>query len=183
MMSATNTYGTTGGWTSAVNSGAGALPGYLQSTVPLQAYGSAFGNIPADQTGRIKTDYATVELTDGANILALRTIGNVRGNAPLVERTIEGLEEDSLSPDPAMNTEIAVLNKINAANVISLRNAQDSNQLLASLAEQQLVDAKGKRDAEAEAINEHIQFVGNERSILAAQASGASQAMLAWRMP
>lgn len=183
LASATNTYGTTGGWITAVNSGTGILPGYNQSIIPLQAYGAAFGNIPADQAGHIKSDYATVELTDGANLLALQTIGNVRGNAPQVERTIQNLEQDSLSADPAMNTEIAVLNKINAANVISLRNTQDSNQLLASLAEQQLIDAKRKRDAEAQAINEHIQFMGAERGILAAQSSDASQAMLAWRMP
>ena len=35
-----------------------------------------------------------------------------------------------------MNTEVAVLNKINAANVIGLRNRQDTNKLLGALAEE-----------------------------------------------
>ncbi len=82
-----------------------------------------------------------------------------------------------------MNTEVAVLNKINAANVIGLRNGQDTNKLLGALAEEQIIAAKRRRDAEAQAFNEHIVFVNQGQSVLASQASGASAAMLAWRMP
>ena len=82
-----------------------------------------------------------------------------------------------------MNTEIAVLNKINAAAVINVRNTQDSNKLLAALAEEQLIEAKRKRDTEAQAINMHIRFMADAKAIMAAQAQGASAAMLAWRMP
>ena len=82
-----------------------------------------------------------------------------------------------------MNTEIAVLNKINAANVIAIRGTQDTNQILVTLAEQQIVDAKRKRDAEAQAINDHVRFVSEGKAMMAAQAAGASSAMLAWRMP
>jgi hypothetical protein len=81
-----------------------------------------------------------------------------------------------------MNTEMAVLNKISAANVIGLRNGQDTNKLLAALAEQQIIDAKRRRDAEAEAINEHSVFMSQGQAVLASQ-SDASAAMLAWRMP
>src|SRR5256885_8515942 len=96
---------------------------------------------------------------------------------------IQGLEDDSLSSDPDMNTEIALLNKINAAGLITIRNTQDTNKLLVALAEQQIVDAKRKRDAEAQAINNHIRFVADAQAVMTAQASGASSAMLAWRMP
>ena len=37
--------------------------------------------------------------------------------------------------------------------------------------------------AEAQAINNQIRFMAEGRAVLAAQASGASEAMLAWRMP
>ncbi len=149
------------------------------------AYGAALGNIPGDQLDRVKTDYATVELTDGAaNLAAMETIGLMRANAPAVEATaIQNLEDDSLSSDPDMNTEIAVLNKINAAHMITVRNTQDTNQLLASLAEQQIIEAKRQRDAEAQAINNHIQFMAQGQAAMAAQAAGASAAMLAWQMP
>ena len=58
-----------------------------------------------------------------------------------------------------------------------------TNKLLAALAEQQIVEAKRTRDAEASAINNHIQFMGQAKGVMAAQASDASSAMLNWRMP
>jgi hypothetical protein len=180
--SATNIYGTTGAWTSSINTGMGAPGGYSAAAVTLGTYGAGFGNIPADQLDRIKTGYATVELTDGANLSGMATLGSLRANAPAAEIAIQNLENDSLSSDPNMNTEVAVLNKISAANVIGLRNGQDTNKLLAALAEQQIIDAKRRRDAEAEAINEHIVFMSQGQAVLASQ-SDASSAMLAWRMP
>ena len=107
----------------------------------------------------------------------------MRGNAAAVEAAIQSLEADSLSSSPAMNTEIAVLNKINAANMINVRNTQDSNKLLVALAEQQILDAKRQRDSDAQAINTHIRFVSEGQAAIAAQAADASNAMIAWRMP
>jgi len=183
MSTATNTYGTTGGWISAINSGTNVSGGYASSVQHLLTYGSALTNIPADQVDRIRTTYATVELTDGANIHGMDTLGRLRANAPAVETAIQGLEDDSLSASPAMNTEIAVLNKINAANLISVRTSQDANKVLVTLAEQQIVDAKRKRDAEAQAINDHIRFMSEGRGVMTSQAANASSAMLAWRLP
>jgi type IV secretion system protein TrbJ len=181
--SATNIYGTAGNWITGVNTGVGVDAGYAVATQPLSNYGAALGNIPADQLPRVKTNYATVELTDGANLSGMETIGRLRANSGAVEMAIQDLEDDSLSSDPDMNTEIAVLNKINAAHLISVRNTQDTNKLLVALAEEQIIDAKRKRDAEAQAINNHIRFASEGKAVMAAQASGASEAMLAWRMP
>jgi len=181
--SASNTYGTTGGWTAGINTGVGVTAGYVRATQALAAYGPALASIPADQLERLKTNYATVELTDGANLHGMETVGRLRANAPAVETAIRGLEDDSLSSVPDMNTEIAVLNKINAANLITVRSAQDTNKLLVALAEEQIIEAKRKRDAEAQAINNHIRFMGEGKAVMTAQAAGASSAMLAWRMP
>jgi hypothetical protein len=181
--SATSTYGTTGGWTLGINTGQGVSSGYSGATETLGVYGSALGNIPSDQLSRVKTSYATVELTDGANLSGMQTLGELRSNAPAVEAAIQNLENDSLASDPSMNTEIAVLNKINAANVIGLRNAQDTNKLLVALAEAQIIQAKRQRDAEAQAFNSHIQFMTNGQAVMAAQSANASSAMLAWNMP
>ena len=181
--SATNLYGSSGGWIAGINTGGGVTSGYSAATTPLGTYGGTLGNLPSDQLARVKTDYATVELTDGANMAGLETIGRARGNAPAVESAIQNLESDSLSSNPNMNTEIAVLNKINAANVIGLRNTQDSNKLLATLAEERLIEAKRQRDAEAQALNEHIQFRTSGQQVLSSQGANASAAMLAWRMP
>src|SRR3989442_12124422 len=63
---ASNTYGTTGGWVTAINTGARVDAGYSQAVQKLDAYGSAFGNIPSAQLDRVKTSYATIALTDGS---------------------------------------------------------------------------------------------------------------------
>jgi type IV secretion system protein TrbJ len=181
--SATNTYGTTGPWINGINTGSNVEAGYQGAALPLNDYGAALANVPTDQQPRIKTTFATVELTDGANIAAMDTIGRLRSNATGVESAIRGLEEDSLSSDPEMNTEMAVLNKINAANVIALRASQDTNKVLVALAEQQILEAKRQRDAEVQAINQDIRFRAEGKAAIFAQAGDASAAMRAWRMP
>jgi len=180
---ASDAYGTTASWTAAVNSGLGVQDGYRQATQQLNTYGAAFSKIPTEQLDRVKANYATVELTDGANQSTIDLLGRLRANAPQVAIAIKNLETDNLSSDPNLNSEIAVLNKINAANLVALRNGQDTNQLLVALAEGQLVDAKRKRDAEANAINEHIRFIGEEQDILRAQTGDPSARMLAYRLP
>lgn len=182
LFSASNTYGTTSGWTAAVNSGTGVGAGYFGAAEQLLAYGAALANVPADQLDRLRKHYATIELTDGANQTEMQTLGMLRANAPQVETAIQGLENDSLSADPNFNTEIGVLNKINAAAIIALRNGQDTNKLLTALAEQQLIEAKRQRDAEVKAINTHIQLMGEGRAILDGQSSNWTSAILGYRL-
>jgi hypothetical protein len=42
----------------------------------------------------------------------MAAIGSIRGNAQNVQTQIANLEQDSLSADPNLNTEVSVLNKI-----------------------------------------------------------------------
>lgn len=183
LSSATNTYGTTGGWISAINTGGNVVAGYQSAADPLPVYGGALNNVPADQLSRLERHYATIELTDGASQDGMETVGTLRANAPEVEAAIQNLESVSLDSDPSLNTEIGVLNKINAADVIALRNGQDTNKLLASIAEQQFIEAKRRRDSEADAVNNHIGFLANEQGYLASQKADFSAAMLNFRMP
>ena len=183
LSSATNTYGTTGGWISAINTGANVPGGYQSAIDPLLAYGAALGNIPADQLSRLEKHYATIELSDGATQDGIETVGTLRSNAPRVETAIQNLEDASLASDPAYNTEIGVLNKINAASVMALRNGQDTNKLLTAVAEQQFVETKRQRDSEAQAVNNHIAFMAIEQSYLSSQKANASDAMMGFRMP
>lgn len=181
--SAGNTYGTTSAWVNAINSGFAVANGYIENTERLVTYGPYLSKVPAAHQAFVKTSYGTVELTDGATQGAMEVIGRVRANAPEVGRAISALEDDSLSSAPEMNTEVGVLNKISAANIIAVRTAQDTNKLLVALAEQQAIESKRIRDAEARAIAQHVQFVAEGRETLRAQAAGASAAQRAWRMP
>ncbi len=180
---ASDTYGATSGWVESVNTGVAVASAYARNVETLSSYGAPLNALPPGQATRLKATHASVELTDGANLNALSTVGRLRGNARAVELAVQRLEDDSLSGAADMNTEIAVLNKINAASVVAIRTAQDANKLLVSLAEQQVLEAKRVRDAEARAINQHARFLKDARAVVVAQAAGASQAMRAWRMP
>jgi len=154
---ATNTYGNTSGWLSAANSDSHTVNGYLRATTQLGLYNqSALANMTDQEQVRVKSQYASVELSDGANMNALSTLGGIRGNSAGLETRINNLEQDSLSDDSGLNSEVAVLNKINATNVLTLRSIQDSNKLLASLLEQQTIAAKQQRETTANAINAEI---------------------------
>jgi hypothetical protein len=168
--SALNTYGNTAGWITGVNSGA-VGGGYQQATTQLSLYdGGHLSSMDALERSRVQSQYASVELADGANAAAMATIGSIRGNAMNLERQMGNLENDSLSSDPDLNTEVSVLNKINAANVLTLRSVQDSNKLLASLLEVQTVLAKQQRESATNAINADI----TRRSSLAGNLAGVT---------
>jgi len=169
---AIDTYSNTTGWMNGANSGLlpTVMSGYQQATTRLGAYDpNALSGMTSDELSRVKSQYASVELADGANTTALATIGSIRGNAQTLETRINNLEQDSFSGDSSLNSEVQVLNKINAANVLTLRSIQDSNKLLASLLEQQTIVAKQQREMTTNAINADISrrasLVGNMNQV------------------
>jgi hypothetical protein len=183
---AQDVYGNTGAWVGGVNSGQ--LPsvaaGYQHATTQLLEYDpAALGSMTPGERERVKSEYASVELADGANTTALATIGSIRGNAPTIENRISNLEQDSLSDDPNLNTEVSVLNKINAATVLTLRTVQDSNKLLASLLEQQTILSKQQREATANAINAEIARRRNLAGNMARLAGTLTDSLENFRMP
>src|ERR1700726_4346796 len=154
-----NTFGNTGNWISGINSGL--LPnvntGYQKSTTQLLPYSAGhLSGMDASELERVQSQYASVQLTDGANMNAMATIGSIRGSAQGIQTQIGNLEQDSFSGDSDLNSEVSVLNKINAAGVLTLRTLQDSNKLLASLLEQQTILAKQQREATTNTINADI---------------------------
>ena len=152
-------YQNTGAWVNGVNSGAlpSVLAGYRGATNQLERYSAnALAAMSREELQRATSTYASVELADGANVNGMTTIGNIRANAQAIQNQIRNLENDSLSSDPALNSEVGVLNKINAANVLILRTLQDSNNLKLATLEQQVLSSKETRDATVNAINMDI---------------------------
>jgi hypothetical protein len=158
-VTAADHYSNTGMWITGANSGQtdSVLAGYRQATTPLDSYDqAALSGMAADELTRVKSQYASVELADGVNTNALLTIGSIRGNGQALETRIGNLEQDSLSGDPDLNSEVQVLNKINAASVLTLRSVLDSNKLLTALLEQQVISAKQQRETTANSIHADI---------------------------
>ncbi len=154
--SALNTFGNTSGWITGINTG-NVSGGYQLSTTQLFPYNpDHLSGMDVNELSRVRSQYASVELADGANLTAMATLGSIRNNALNLEMQMGNLERDSFSADSDLNTEVSVLNKINAANVLTLRSIQDSNKLLASLLEQQVVSSKQQREMTTNSINADI---------------------------
>src|SRR5260370_14431933 len=131
-----NTFGNTGSWISGINSGL--LPnintGYQKSTTQLLPYSpDHLSGMDPFELERVQSQYATVQLVDGANINAMATIGSIRGSAQDIQTQIGNLEQDSFSSDSCLNSEVSVLNQINAAVILTLLPVQHTKQLLHSL--------------------------------------------------
>jgi hypothetical protein len=135
------------------------------------------------ELSRVESQYASVELADGANSTAMASIGTIRENAPNLQEQLGNLENDSMSGDPDLNTEVSVLNKINAANVLTLRSVQDTNKLLASLLEIQTVLAKQQRETTANAINADISRRATAAGNLAEVTGTLTGSLQNFRMP
>ncbi len=158
--------------------------GYLSATTQLGLYNQAsLAGMPGYEQARVKSQYASVELADGANMNALSTIGAIRGNAATLEARLNNLEQDSLSDDESLNSEVAVLNKINATNVLTLRSIQDSNKLLASLLEQQTITAKQQRESTTNAINAEISRQASLSTNLTQVTGTLTNSLQNFRMP
>src|SRR5205085_11912586 len=113
----------------------------------------------------------------------LEAVGRLRVHEGSVETTLLNLESDTYSATADLNTQIAVLNKINAADIAAARIAKDTNYLLVSLLEQQLLDATERRDAVVQGLNAHAAFLEEARPLLAASTAETTQALSNFRIP
>jgi hypothetical protein len=180
--SASDVYGMAGRWIAGLNDGDTTGAGYRVATEQLQEYGAGLARLSPETAARAKRAYATVELADGATVAAIHGIGAIRSNARDVQRVIGALETDAFSPDASMQTQVGILNKINATTVLALRNQQSTNQLLVHLLEERLVDTKRLRDAESVEINAEITRRTQEVEFDRAQRTGTTTALETFRV-
>jgi hypothetical protein len=183
---AQDAYGNTATWINGVNSGVlpTVLSGYQRATNTLLTYSpTLLSAMPASEVRRVQSDAATIQLVDGAAENAMQMIGAIRANALNTANTIANLQNDSLSNDPDLNSEVSVLNKVNATNVLSLQNAQDTNKVLVALLEQQTILAKQARDAATNIANADISRRLNSAAFGQQLAGGIGQTLNTYRLP
>jgi type IV secretion system protein TrbJ len=181
-----NVYGNTGGWVNGVNTGSPSIiqNGYQSATNPVQPYSpTTITNANASELQRIFANFATLELRDGVNTNAMQTVGNIRANAPVVQTKIANLEQDSLSNAPSLNTEVGVLNKINATNILILRTLQDANNLRLAEVEQQIVLSKQQRDEVSNVISGDVYQRQNMMSQINQITIGLGTTLQNFRLP
>jgi hypothetical protein len=182
-LTASNAYDTTAPWILTANTGPGAAAAYTQATQPLLAYGGALDRVSAEEAARVRTVYDRLELSDGSVAHGLEALGTLRGQQASMEATLRNLEDDTYASDPDRNTQIAVLNKINATGVTAARLAKDANNVLVSLLEQHLLEATERREAAVQGINAHIAFLNEAGPLLARTTAETTTALTTFRIP
>ena len=176
-------YGTTTSWILTANTGPGAAAAYARATQPLLSYAGAIARLSIDEAARVRTRYDRLQLADGSVTHGLEALGFLRGHQESLETTVRNLEDDTYANDAGRNTQIAVLNKINATAVTSARLAKDANNVLVSLLEHQLLDATERREAAAQGINAHVAFLNEAGPLLARTTAQTTTALTTFRIP
>jgi len=141
---------------SALNQGDVSGAGYRAVSDPLDVPGDIATKMSPDLRRRLADTYATLELADSANRLAIDQTGAGRTQGPLMRQAIDHVEADAANGGDDFHSQTALLEKLTSANAIQLRESQQTNQFLLSALEQQVVDSKRKRDAEARLMNATI---------------------------
>jgi hypothetical protein len=183
---AQDAYGNTSTWINGMNSGilSTVLNGYQKATNTFIKYTpELLSAMPPDEVQRVQSAAATVQLVDGAAQSAMQMIGNIRANAMNTTNTINNILNDSLSNNPNLNSEVAVLNKVNATSVLSLQNAQDTNKLLVALLEQQTILSKQARDLATNITNADISRRQNSADFGQQLTNGLGQTLNTYRLP
>lgn len=128
--------------------------------------------------------YATIDIADSTGELAGHQVGHVRGYTNAATAAIQTLETDTLGGPDDEHFETAILDRINAAQVLARRQDTSTNQLLSHLVEQWLVQTKRQRDTEAVAMNMRIGRIQYYRQYNATFFSPEAEATAsAWREP
>ena len=87
------------------------------------------------------------------------------------------MEAASHSPDPAQQTELATLQRINQALLLQLRTQQETNQINQAQTLQQMMAAKQQQDALKTTFQNAVNYQNNYHSTVAPAFNGASSAL------
>lgn len=174
---AANTYGNSQSWTNAANTGTGAQYGYQQATIPPTGIVPQYGSLSTNGQQQIAAQGATSDLNDSVTAASLQTLGTVRSNAQQRDSDISALEQASHSQDPAEQTDMATLQRINQALLLQLRTQQEANQINQAIALQQIVAQKQQQDALKAGFQDAAGYGNTYQTHVAPAYSGASQAL------
>ncbi|MGC2161501.1 MAG: hypothetical protein WA634_06325 [Silvibacterium sp.] len=176
-LSAANTSGATSAWINALDLGnpTRATSAYTGAVIQLQS-GSLSSQDAATQAN-IQNQYASSEIGQATLTSSLSTLGTIRSDSQTFQQKLANLESDTYSTDPSQQTSNALLGKINSATLLQIHSQQDTNQILATAAAQQALDAKEELDERNRLINQSIYFQQNFSTLMQNVTGGVSDSI------
>jgi len=147
MLPSQDTYGNTGGYLKSVNKYTGEASSAIQNaSVTRVAKLTGYETQTANSQKAIAAQTATLDLGDSVAATNLQAVGTIRSNQTARQTEIANLEAASHSLDPAQQTQMAALQRINQALLLLLRTQQDQSQLAQGQTLQQMVQQKQQQD-------------------------------------
>lgn len=152
-----NQYGTTGTFGTAANSGdaASVAKALNDTTIKSRVYTGAFADLEVGVADSMRARYSSMELMDGNLNGALRTVGQVRSAIGAFENALLMLEKHNTGDDPtSVQSQLAVQQRTAAAATAAARLQHDTNSLLSTMIDSQVVSMKVQRDALVQGANQ-----------------------------
>lgn len=144
-------FGETGGWNPAVTAGIN-IPG-VWSTATYGIHPPPFyAGFPLGASST-SANIASVNVADGMSQAAMLAIANSRSNQPANDLALSNLEATSQDTGSGANSEVEQLNLLTSGTVLANRQQEDTNALLTTIAEQQILTNKVQRDMLADNLN------------------------------
>lgn len=121
---------------------------YRATVLPLMLPGDAYDQLPPELQRIFKAHYAGIETNDAVLQLGIHETALAREYAGRLEEQIQLLEDDVTNPAEEYHELTTIADKIAVAKLLETRQDQNSNQLLSSILEQHLADAKDEREGD-----------------------------------
>ncbi len=173
-----NTYGNSAGWVNSANTGNGAAAAYQQVSVPhTNNMVPGYGTVSIAGQQQIAAQGATVDLGDSVMTNNLAVLGTIRANQTSRQTDITNLEAATQTQDPTQQTVMAELQRMNQILLLELRTMQDTNQINANLALQQLVAQKAQQDTLKAGFQDTASYTNTYQVHVAPAYQGGAQAL------
>jgi hypothetical protein len=173
-----NTYGNSGAWVNAANTGNGASAAYQQVSVPnTNTVIPGYSGFSVAGQQQIAAQGATVDIGDSVLTSNLEMLGTIRANQAARQIDIANLEAATQTQDASQLTIMAELQRINQAVLLQLRAMQDANQIDANLALQQIVAQKQQQDALKAGFQDTANYAITYQTHVAPAYNGGAQAL------
>jgi hypothetical protein len=145
---------------------------------------SVLSTLTASARRDVERAFATIDISDSVATMASHQVGHVRGYTSATTAAIRTLEGDTLGGSDNEHYQTAILDRINAAQVIARRQDASTNQLVSHLLEQTLVQTKRERDTEAIVMGMRVRRLRYARDYNASFFTNQAQAIADnWRQP
>src|SRR5271157_1684728 len=174
---AANTYGNSQPFMNSANTGLNAHNAYQLASVPRTGMVPQYGSLSPSGQQQIAAQGATTDLSDAITESNRQTLGTMRANEMQREQDLSALESATHSLDPAQQTDMATMQRINQAMVLQLRQQQEANQLQQAVALQQMIFLKQQQDAMKAAFQDAADYSHYYQTQIAPLNNGAAQAL------